>query len=124
MKIGIDYGGVTEFDEESWVNVFSKAKENGHEIFLLSHSHSGEDYQRRVRFCEKCEIHNITFFDVSEESEVANRKAELVKEYGINVFIDDYANRCNEVYRQNPNCICIISPPSMYKYVQSILLNL
>lgn len=122
MIIGIDYGGVCEFDEDSWTAPFLAAMANGHEIFLLSHSLPGGDAERRVIFCEKSGIKNITFWDIQgDEAAIARKKAGLVYKHSINLFIDDYANRCEEVYKQNPGCICIISPPKRWQAVQAMI---
>jgi len=118
MKIGLDYGGVISFSPDSWRKTLLKAKENGHEIYIISHAQPGMDLQLRKDFALSIGAIDLSFADLesgSQEREIAQRKAELCKQYDIEIFIDDDINRTDAVGRQCRNCVPIYVPQNMWQ---------
>lgn len=109
MKIALDFGGVIDNDPESWIEIIKGLINNEHTVYILSHAHSGNDELRRVDLCDKSGAINISFSDIMDETLIEKRKAELVTEYNIDLFVDDYFNRCQAVREENPDIgiICI-----------------
>lgn len=118
MRIGLDYGGVISFAPDDWAKTLLKAKGNGHEIFIISHAQPGADLQLRKDFAVSVDAVDLSFADLksgSQEREIARRKAELCKQYDIEIFIDDDINRTNAVGRQCGNCVPIYVPQNMWQ---------
>lgn len=109
MNIGLDFGGVMDHDPDSWIKTIKKLITNGHEVFIVSHAHSGQDELRRKNLADQSGAINLSFSDTMDEKIIGQRKANLVQEYKIELFVDDYFSRCWAVYRLNPDCgfICL-----------------
>jgi hypothetical protein len=113
MKIGLDYGGVISFSPDGWKETLLKAKNNGHEIYIISHAQKGSDLQLRKDFADNIGVIDLSFADLksgSQENEIAQRKADLCKQHGVEIFIDDDINRTDAVGRQCDRCAALYIP--------------
>ena len=113
MKIGLDYGGVISFAPDGWANSISIAQNKGHEFYIISHARVGDDLQIRCDFANMIGAVDLSFADLesgSQEKEVAQRKAELCQQYGIEIFIDDDFHRVEAVGRACDRCAALYIP--------------
>ncbi len=124
MKIGLDYGGVISFSPDGWANTLLKAKGRGHEIYLISHAQPGSDLQLRKDYADRLGITDLSFADLksgSQENEIANRKANICKQYGIEIFIDDDINRTDRVGRYCDRCAALYIPQNLWQVGQRLI---
>ncbi len=123
-KIGLDYGGVISFAPDGWAQTLQKAKERGHEIFLVSHAQRGKDLQIRKDFAVRLGIVDLSFADLnsgSQEVEIARRKAELCNQHGIEIFIDDDLHRVEAVGRLCNRCAALYIPQNLWQVGQRLI---
>lgn len=123
MKIGLDYGGVISFAPDGWVKAIKKAQSKGHEFYLVSHYQNYED-NTRIDFAKKAGMINLSFSDLkseSQEKEIAQRKAELCQQYGIEIFIDDDLHRAEAVGRFCDRCAAFYIPQNLWQIGQRII---
>ena len=124
MKIGLDYGGVISFSPDGWANTLIKASQNGHEIFIISHAQPGADLQLRKDFADRIGAIDLSFADLksgSQEGEIAQRKADLCRQYGIEIFIDDDINRTDRVGRFCDRCAALYIPQNLWQIGQRLI---
>lgn len=109
MRIGLDYGGVIDNDPNTWVDIIKSLIISGHQIYILSHAHPGKDEIHRQDLANNSGAINISFSDIMDEKLIEQRKANLAVEYKIDLFVDDYFNRCQVVHNLLPTVgiICI-----------------
>ena len=97
LNIGLDYGGVIDFNPGRWgMAVECAIEKQGHKVFIISHAQEGKDAEKREAFAKEYGAINLTFTDLKsgvQEKEIAIRKADLCKQYAIDFFIDDDADR-------------------------------
>lgn len=117
MKIALDYGGVIDFLPGNWATVVERLVEIGHHVFILSHAQPGEDAEKRQEFADETGAINISFIDIhsSDELRIQDRKADLVKQHEIDIFVDDYMERCLAVQRENHSCVCLYIPQESWQ---------
>lgn len=123
-KIGLDYGGVISFAPDGWSKTLQKAKERGHEIFLISHAQRGNDLQIRKDYAAKLGIIDLSFADLnsgSQEVEIARRKADLCNQHGIEIFIDDDLHRVEAVGRLCNRCAALYIPQNLWQLGQRLI---
>ena len=104
MKIALDFGGVIDHNPDGWIESIKNALKNGHEIFIVSHAHPGRDHERRRELAEKSGAIDYTFSNTMNEAIIIKQKFDIVKELGIELFIDDGPDRAIEIRRHNPEC--------------------
>ncbi len=124
MKIGLDYGGVISFSPDGWAKTLLKAKERGHEIFIISHAQPGPDLQLRRDFASSIGAIDLSFADLksgSQETEIARRKALLCDEHNIEIFIDDDINRTDKVGRHCDRCAALYIPQNLWQVGQRLI---
>ena len=124
MKIGLDYGGVISFAPDGWAETLKKAKDRGHQIFIISHAQPGQDLQIRKDFADKLDIIDLSFDDLksgSQESEIAVRKATLCQQYDIEIFIDDDLHRVEAVGRLCDRCAALYIPQNLWQIGQRLI---
>lgn len=126
MKIGLDYGGVISFAPDGWEQSILKAKERGHQFYLVSHVQPGGESQIKMRddFTEKTGVTNLTFSDLdwyTQREQVAKRKSELCQQYEIEIFIDDDLYICQEVGRICDRCAALYIPQNLWQIGQRLI---
>jgi len=122
MKIGLDYGGVMDDDPEGWIITIQNLIDKGHQVYLISHCHPGDyDTERREYVCSKSGAINLSFSDTMDEGIIRQRKAQLVQQYQIELFVDDYIHRCVEVQKLNPLCACISAHYTKWSVAKMLL---
>ena len=124
FRIGIDYGGVIHYAPDSWAKTIKKLIEIGHEVFLVSHClGDGKDHLTREDFCKKSGAVNLTFYDLkpNQENEIREKKAKIVNDYNINIFIDDSPERCWAVRQKNMDCGIIHFKEWQWHHCQFVL---
>lgn len=123
MKIGIDFGGIIEFDIMGFQKAIANLIKADHSVYIISHALANEDHKRRSQFALTCGAIDKTFSDIppSHESAIELRKASIVKENNIDIFIEDYMNRIIAVQKINPNCTCIYSPIDRWERTLELL---
>jgi hypothetical protein len=122
VKIGLDYGGVMDNDPEGWIVTIQRLIDLGHQVYLISHCHPGEyDHNRRQYVCDKSGAINLSFSDTMDEAIIRQRKAQIVQEYQIELFVDDYIDRCLAVQRLVPTCTCICAHYTRWSVAKSLL---
>ncbi len=124
MKIGLDYGGVISFSPNGWAKTLLKARDNGHEIFIISHAQVGADLQLRKDFALSIGAIDLSFADLksgSQEAEIAQRKVALCKQRGIEIFIDDDINRTEAVGRFCDRCASLYIPQNLWQIGQRLI---
>jgi len=100
MKIGLDYGGVISFSPDGWMKTLRKD-------FALS-----------------IDATDLSFADLksgSQENEIADRKAQLCGQYGIEIFIDDDINRTDRVGRVCDRCAALYIPQNLWHIGQRLI---
>ena len=110
MRIGLDFGGVVELRPAAYGRVIQDLKMEGHEIFLVSHAHNEKDGQKRADFAHMTGISNHTFWDIMDEREIRERKVQIVRDLGIDLFVEDGMDRLVEIAKVG--CACIYVPQS------------
>ena len=68
------------------------------------------EVQKRARFAEMADIPNHTFWDVQDEREVRRRKVALVKDLGLDLFVEDDIERLRPI--AGVGCVCVYVPQS------------
>jgi hypothetical protein len=124
MKIGLDYGGVISFSPDGWRKTLLKAKENGHEIYIISHAQEGADLQLRKDFASSINAIDLSFAHLksgNQESEIAQYKADLCKRYNIEIFIDDDLHRVEAVGRLCDRCAALYIPQNLWQIGQRLI---
>ncbi len=127
MKIGLDYGGVISFSLDGWAKSIALAKSRGHEIYIVSHAQKGDDLRQRADYAIRVGAVDLSFADlksVSQEREIAERKAEICEKYGIEIFIDDDLHRTDAVGRRCKRCAAFYIPQSLWQIGQMIVHSL
>jgi hypothetical protein len=124
MRIGLDYGGVISFAPDGWARTIGRAKERGHEVYLISHAQKGQDLQKRHDYATSLGIVDLSFADfesATQERQIAERKAELCRDYGIEIFIDDDLHRCEAVGRLCVRCAALYVPQNLWQVGQRLV---
>ena len=117
MNIGLDYGGVIDFDVSAWNSAVKACNKSGHKVFLISHAQEGEDAEKRALFCKNSDCTNLTFMDLKsglQEVEIATRKSELIRDHKIDLFIDDDLSRVVVAGIMSSTCACFYVPQSKW----------
>lgn len=123
MKIGLDYGGVISFAPDGWAKSIQKARERGHEFYLISHCGPGEMTERQA-FVEYAGMINLSFDDLDyphHQKEIAERKAQLCQEHGVEIFIDDDLHRVEAVGRMCDRCAALYIPQNLWQVGQRLI---
>ncbi len=126
FTLGIDYGGVISFAPEAYGEMLQRLQQIGHKVYIVSHALPGNDHQNRTEFANKYGLTDLTFSDLTpqQEDQVRQRKAEIVQQYEIDLFIDDSMERCRSVELVNRNCTCIFAPQGHWDLTFEILKTL
>ena len=107
MKIGLDFGGIMDYDESGWALTLKKLISEGHEVHIVSHALPGKDELRRKKMCDLSGAINYTFSHTMDENTIRRLKAEYVRNKGIELFVDDSSLRCEAVRKLNPEVALI-----------------
>lgn len=112
MNIGIDFGGVISLNPPAWEKAIIAAQEQGNNVYIVSHSLPGEDAKRRRDFADACLCYDRTFWHVPPDREdlICACKIEVCRRENIELFIDDYWNRCQAVAEAIPTCAVFYVP--------------
>ena len=124
MRIGLDYGGVISFAPDGWCKTLLKAASNGHEVFIISHAQPGNDLQLRKDFATSINAIDLSFAHLrsgSQEREIAEYKAQLCKQYEIEIFIDDDLHRVEAVGRLCNRCAALYIPQNLWQVGQRLI---
>lgn len=124
MKIALDYGGVISFAPDGWAKSIQQALTRGHQFYLISHAQPGADLQLRRDFADNLGITDLSFADLksgSQEQEIAIKKAELCRQHGIEIFIDDDLHRVEAVGRYCDRCAALYIPQNLWQVGQRLI---
>lgn len=127
MRIGLDYGGVISFAPDEWANTIRGAQQRGHTFYLISHAQKGADLQARREYADLLGIVDLSFADLEsgrQEREIAERKAQLCKQYGVEIFIDDDLHRVTVVGRLCDRCAALYIPQNLWQVGQRLIAGL
>lgn len=121
MKIGLDYGGVISFAPDGWGQSIEKAKARGHQFYIVSHAREESGLQLRREFADRLGITDLSFGEFSQEQDIAQRKAELCQQHGIEIFIDDDMPRVEAVGRYCDRCAALYIPQNLWQIGQRLI---
>lgn len=126
MKIGLDYGGVISFAPDGWSKTVMKAIDNGHRVYIISHVQPGEARQLKMRrdFCEQSGAINLTFSGIdwhTNKRGAGEEKAQLCRDHGIELFIDDDLTMCEMVSKGCDRCAVLYAPINLWQVGQRLV---